>query len=325
MWRQPQSEENGAQRSFLSLPGGVGGGEPGRNEKAQRLGRGWDGTMKLMTLNTHSLAEPEYQRKLAVFAQVAARNMPDVIALQEVNQTISQPEAKVDADLGYVHCPGNDVPLRKDNHGLALARLLKEKGCEYYWTWAPAKVGYDIYEEGLAVFSRRPVEKAVQFFISRSHDFHNWKTRKMVGVKAGGMWFYSVHMGWWEDEEEPFASHWDRVAHEIDAHRTANETVWVMGDFNSPAGITGEGWDYVRASGWKDTYDLAKEKDGGITVGKVIDGWKERLKDNAGEMRIDYIWCNEEIDIDKSEVICNGIHDEVVSDHFGVMITKKER
>ena len=33
----------------------------------------------------------------------------------------------------------------------------------------------------------------------------------------------------------------------------------------------------------------------------------------------------EEIDIDKSEVICNGIHDEVVSDHFGVMITKKER
>ena len=95
MWRQPQSEENGAQRSFLSLPGGVGGGEPGRNEKAQRLGRGWDGTMKLMTLNTHSLAEPEYERKLAVFAQVAARNMPDVIALQEVNQTIRSEEHNV--------------------------------------------------------------------------------------------------------------------------------------------------------------------------------------------------------------------------------------
>ena len=151
------------------------------------------------------------------------------------------------------------------------------------------------------------------------------------------MWFYSVHMGWWEDEEEPFASHWDRVAHEIDAHRTANETVWVMGDFNSPAGITGEGWDYVRASGWKDTYDLAKEKDGGITVGKVIDGWKERLSDQADEegilggqgqllegMRIDYIWCSRKVPILSSQVICNGRNYPVVSDHYGVMIVAEQ-
>ncbi len=39
MWRQPQSEENGAKRSFLSLPGGVAGGEKGRNEQAG-AGRG---------------------------------------------------------------------------------------------------------------------------------------------------------------------------------------------------------------------------------------------------------------------------------------------
>lgn len=280
--------------------------------------------MKLMTLNTHSLAEPDYARKLEVFARVAEKELPDVIALQEVNQTISQPAAEVEKGLGYIPWEGDEIPVRKDNHALALARLLNGKHCGYQWIWVPVKVGYDIYEEGLAIFSRRPVEKTCQFFISRSHDFNNWKTRKMAGVKADGMWFYSVHMGWWEDKEEPFASHWDRAAEKIGGYASCDETVWVMGDFNSPAKAAGEGWDYVKASGWNDTYDLAQEKDGGITVGKIIDGWKERLDRAAGGMRIDYIWCNKKIKIDKSEVICDGNNYEVVSDHYGVMITKKE-
>ena len=295
--------------------------------------------MKLITLNTHSLAEPDYERKLTAFAGVVKNELPDIMAFQEVNQTISRPGIKVSKNLGYVPCRDNETPVREDNHALALARMLKENGCDYYWTWAPAKVGYDIYEEGLAVFSRRPVEETRQFFISRSHDFHNWKTRKMVGIRVNGMWFYSVHMGWWEDQEEPFASQWDKAAEEMGAYTSPGERVWVMGDFNSPAGIPEEGWEYVRSSGWKDTYDLAKEKDSGITVGRIIDGWRERLERTAGSgeeagtsgadrmpgMRIDYIWCNGEADIDKSEIICNGINYEVVSDHYGVMITEKER
>ena len=72
-------------------------------------------------------------------------------------------------------------------------------------------MGYDIYEEGLAVFSRRPAEAAEQFYISESRSFSNWKTRKTVGIRVGGQWFYTVHMGWWGDEEEPFDRQWDRV------------------------------------------------------------------------------------------------------------------
>ncbi len=285
--------------------------------------------MKLITLNTHSLAEPDYERKLAAFAGLVNREQPDIIALQEVNQTMSGSAVQIMDDQAYVPCRGNETPVRQDNHALALSRLLKEAGCRYWWTWAPAKVGYEIYEEGLAVFSHSPIEDTHQFFISKSHDFHNWKTRKMVGAKAGGMWFYSVHMGWWEDEEEPFSSHWDRAGEVMKAHGSKDVPIWVMGDFNSPAGIPKGGWDYVKASGWKDTYELAKERDDGITVGKVIDGWKERLESQEGEehtgrmpgMRIDYIWCSQKVQVDKSEVICNGINYEVVSDHYGVMIT----
>ena len=307
-------------------------GEPAGKEKESRIwpegreAKFWKGTdrMKLITLNTHSLAEPDYGRKLLSFARLIENEQPDIIAMQEVNQTISRPEAGGAEKLGYIPCGEDEGLLRSDNHALALAGLLKEAGCSYEWTWTPAKIGYEIYEEGLAVFSRQPIEDTRQFFISRSHDFNNWKTRKMAGIKSGGMWFYSVHMGWWEDSEEPFSSQWDRAVEGIKALEDTKNPVWVMGDFNSPAGVFGEGWDYVRASGWKDTYELAEKKDNGITVGKVIDGWKERLSGTDG-MRIDYIFCDRQVSVDKSEVICNDKNYEVVSDHYGVMITVKGR
>ena len=36
--------------------------------------------MKIMTLNTHSLAEPEYESKLAAFAGSLVQIKPDIIA-----------------------------------------------------------------------------------------------------------------------------------------------------------------------------------------------------------------------------------------------------
>lgn len=316
----------------LELPGEVFGGKDRHREEACISGKrkfekekieGSD-TMKLITLNTHSLAEPDYQRKLHLFAQVVQKEQPDIIALQEVNQTISSPEVRTLEGVGHIPWGNHKFPVREDNHALALAGLLKKANCPYYWSWAPAKIGYEIYEEGLAVFSRMPIENTDQFFISKSHDFSNWKTRKMVGVKSGGMWFYSVHMGWWEDSEEPFSRHWDTAVKRLKSHTDPENPVWVMGDFNSPAGIKGEGWEYVKASGWKDTYELAVKKDEGITVGKVIDGWKERVTETAG-MRIDYIFCNQKVSVDKSEVICNDRNYEIVSDHYGVMITVNGR
>ena len=38
--------------------------------------------------------------------------------------------------------------------------MLEQRGVHYYWSWLPAKVGYDIYDEGAAVFSRAPITAA---------------------------------------------------------------------------------------------------------------------------------------------------------------------
>ncbi len=45
--------------------------------------------MKILTLNTHSLREENYQQKLEWFVEGILRERPDIIALQEVNQTTS--------------------------------------------------------------------------------------------------------------------------------------------------------------------------------------------------------------------------------------------
>ena len=75
--------------------------------------------MKLLTLNTHSLIEPEYEAKREIFVEFLAKEQPDVFALQEVNQTAAAPELEA-VPAGYTPCPGNAVPLRADNHAAAV-------------------------------------------------------------------------------------------------------------------------------------------------------------------------------------------------------------
>lgn len=291
--------------------------------------------MKLMTLNTHSLIEEDYGAKLQAFAGGVLREMPEVIALQEVNQTRSAPAAghnRLQA-CGYVPCPtpgagsgtvgeapGAQAPfiVRNDNHAYRLAEILARQGLPYFWTWTPAKTGYGIYDEGLAVFSRLPILETKQFYITGIRDYDNWKTRKMLGIgistEHGTEYYYSVHMGWWDDAEEPFREQWERIRRSLPA---SDQTVWLMGDFNSPAHVRGEGRDFILDTGWHDSYDLAAERDSGITVSHAIDGWKER-----GElpgMRIDYIWVNRPIPVKSSRAVFNGIHYPVVSDHYGII------
>ncbi|MBS6645959.1 MAG: endonuclease/exonuclease/phosphatase family protein [Clostridiaceae bacterium] len=281
--------------------------------------------MKIMTLNTHSLEEENYEEKLKWFVEGMFQETPDVIALQEVNQT--QTAAPVPSDLlkqcGYMRCePGNgceEAVIREDNHGYRAAKMLRERGVSYSWTWTPAKTGYDKYDEGLAVFSRFPILKTRQFFITETHDYQNWKTRKILGIQAdtgqGPMEFFSVHMGWWKDEEEPFETQWKRISSHLKDSREM--AVWLMGDFNSPDNVSGEGYDQVRKSGWLDAYGLAAHKDEGITVDHSIDGWNDRKRGSG--MRIDYIWTNKKQPVMRSQVIFNGKHHPVVSDHFGVL------
>ena len=150
--------------------------------------------MKLLTLNTHSLVEEYYYEKLQTFVQAVSEEQPDVIALQEVNQTIA--EMPVKTAQGYIPC-AQGIAIRQDNHVYHAAELLDKCGIRYFWTWLPLKKGYDKYDEGIALMSRSPIIETKIVQTSAINDYNNWKTRKILGIRteaAPEEWFFRAHV-----------------------------------------------------------------------------------------------------------------------------------
>ena len=265
--------------------------------------------MKILTLNTHSHLEPDYEKKLSEFVKAVCEIKPDIIALQEVNQSI---ESKPCGGLGDIETLGN-IPLKKDNHLLNVMLRLKENGLCYYAVWCGIKNGYPGYEEGAAVMSLSPIEAIKEISLTDGVLKNEWKKRTAVGIKTKSQWFYSVHTGWWEDDEEPFVGQWN-ILNEV---KSFGKT-WLMGDFNNPSDKKNEGYTTVINSGWYDTYLLAANKDNGFTATTKIDGWHG---EEENKIRIDYIFTSEKNEIESSFVIFDGKNYPKISDHNGIIIT----
>lgn len=281
--------------------------------------------MKLLTLNAHSLQGEDPNQNLEAFVRTALELRPDLIALQEVNQLRTAAPMDAAGREGYVPTP-TGIPLRRGNYAAEAARLLRAGGAECSWTWLPIKLGYDRFDEGLALLSlSAPIKETDALLVSAKDDYQDWRTRKALGVRLEGRedWFYSVHLGWWGDGD-PFPHQWARLERGL-AEKRARGPVWLLGDFNAPAHVRGESFDLVQSSGWQDAYLLAEDRDEGLTVRGAIDGWRERLKGEVPEgMRIDYVWCSAAPKIARSRVIFDGVSAPVISDHFGVLTETEE-
>lgn len=277
--------------------------------------------MKLITLNTHSLVEPQYEEKCAAFVQTVLEIQPDLIALQEVNQSRSQ--IPVCFPERFIACGSSAIPLRADNHALKIAQMLESGGFDCYCAWLPCKIGYDRFDEGMAIFSRTPIAQAEGVLLSRTNDYKDWKTRQALCVQLEGQplnWYGCVHMGWWKDEQEPFAEQAERLNRFFEEKaKTADQefSVWLLGDFNSDPSIRDEGYDWMKKAGWQDSYLLAREKDDGVTVREAIDGWKDAA---PAQRRIDQVWCRPARRVLRSRVLWNGRKEPVVSDHAGILV-----
>ncbi|MGA9228201.1 MAG: endonuclease/exonuclease/phosphatase family protein [Mesobacillus sp.] len=259
--------------------------------------------MKLLTLNCHSWQEDNQLEKISILAETIAENGYDVIALQEVSQ-------RIDSPIAY-------GTIREDNFALVLVKELRKLGVEdYRFTWDFAHLGYEVYEEGLAILTKHKIEEEYSFFISRGHDQNYWKTRKIVGAKihvdGQPVSFYSCHLGWWHDEEEPFQFQADSLME----HVKKDAPFFLMGDFNNAASVRGEGYKYLLEKGLHDTFELAAEKDSGVTIAGEIAGWEE----NKQDLRIDLILAGQPVQPRYSRVIFNGKNKPVVSDHYGVEV-----
>lgn len=259
--------------------------------------------MKLLTLNCHSWFEENQEEKMKIIARAIKEQDYDVIALQEVNQSINK----------------NIVlkNIKEDNFALVLLKELESIGCHgYNIIWELSHLCYEIYEEGVCIITKHKIieEDVFSTFLSNSENIKNSRTRKVVAVpiKIGEeiIDFYSCHLGWWHDKEEPFKDQADKLLKSMRKDRL----IILMGDFNNNAFIRGEGYDHLRENGIKDTFLMAKEKDSGVTVKGKIAGWNS----NEDDLRIDLLLTNKSIEVEYSKVIFNGENYPVVSDHYGV-------
>ena len=282
--------------------------------------------MKILTLNTHSLQEENHRQTLSRFVEGLLRERPEIVALQEVNQTAGEELMALELLEGQYPIPGC-MRIRKDNYAALVASRLRRAGIDCYWVWLPVKRGYDKFDEGVAILSLgRPIRCVDQFPISKVNDYNNWRTRAALGVQLEGLedWFYCLHMGRWDDEAGRFLDQW-RILNSCIAAKRMCGNVWLMGDFNAPDTVPGQSYEHIVASGWIDTYKVALIKDDGITVPGPIDGWRDVQNREITEgMRLDYIWCSRRKHIRSSRVLFNGRKEPVVSDHYGVLIEVKE-
>ncbi|WBW97848.1 endonuclease/exonuclease/phosphatase family protein [Oceanirhabdus sp. W0125-5] len=261
--------------------------------------------MKLLTLNCHSWQEDNQIDKLKIIAETIHKNDYDVIALQEVSQLIS-------SDTVYDN-------IHKDNTAFLIKTFLEEiSDHKYYLTWDISHIGFDKYEEGVAILSKYPLIEENSFIVSSSTTRDNWKTRKIIctriEINSQIYDFYSVHLGWWDDIQDKFDSQIDKLLNYLDEEIPS----FLMGDFNNDAFIAEEGYDYCLSKNLYDTYSLAQTKDNGVTIEFEIHGWEGRSKNK--EHRIDWILTNKNLNVLSSKCIFNGKNEPFVSDHYGVEI-----
>lgn len=263
--------------------------------------------MKLLTLNTHSYLEKNPMEKLEYLTKIIIENGYDVIALQEINQLSKSPFV-IDE-------------IKESNFLLLLSKRLAELGVDYNFKWDFHHIGYDIYDEGTGILYKGNEIEHYSDYLGKCKDSKFWKTRKftMVSLKINEeiIDFYSCHLGWWKDEENPFEMQMEQL---INLIKKRGNRAFLMGDFNNDANTEDEGYDYLLKSGLFDTYNLALQKDRGITVPGIIDGWHGK---SSLPKRIDLILTNKPIEVEFSKVIFNGKNKEIISDHFGVEIGLK--
>lgn len=247
--------------------------------------------LRLLSLNLQCWQQEDAERKLIEVARFIAAHAVDVVCFQEVGQLPDRPET---------------------NAAAVVVGELGRLGHKFDWAWDWAHMGYDRWQEGVAVLVRGKVLTHASKFVSRSSDREFWKTRNALRVRVltergAELTLVSTHLGWYEDTEEPFAEQWQKL---LAWCENAPTPLLIAGDLNQPAGGPGHAL-ITQTSNLMDC-DLL----GAPTFPGNIAGWE-----GHSGARIDYVLrLGAGPDPTASELHFTGDIESVVSDHFALCI-----
>lgn len=266
----------------------------------------------ILTFNAHSWLEKDQLKKLKQLADFIAQKKIDVVALQEVNQSLDSPMISV--DNYYISSKEQTVSIKEDNFALLLVQELRKRGHFYYWSWLENHIGYDIYDEGIAILAREPF-KAEGFLVSPMRDYSHYQTRKLL--KANFNYSFEVvcvHYSWWnESPEEGFQYEWQQTLNWL---KNIKIPLLLAGDFNAPVGLESHCLVKQNPLGLKDSYETSQKRIGEATAPLILDGWRERTLPEV--MRIDYIWHSSIFTPILHQVVFDGQLMNQLSDHYGI-------
>lgn len=263
-------------------------------------------TFKLLSLNMHCKKEENYEQKFETIVEFIQKESPDIIVLQECVQSRNQ-------EILVNH---RGVEIKKDNMVLALLNRLDDS-YDYYFNWGG--YGFEVLEEGLAIITKYKIESYDSRYVSKSKSENDWWSRKLirVGVMINKQltYIYSVHLGWWHDENDPFKEQVNQLNNWVLENPDARHLM--VGDFNNPAGQAG----YQHMMKDLQFSDLYYEANPDGFYDETFINKPDTFvheQDNASQ-RIDYLMSKGMFEVIKINRIFDGINEPIVSDHYGLM------
>ena len=266
---------------------------------------------KFLTLNTHSWMEEEQETKLNQLVERNLQEKYDVICLQEVNQL---KESEQVVQTPFYQAVEGAIAIHQDHFALCLVEKLAKAGLDYHWSWAYNHIGFDIYNEGVAILSRNPLSPR-EVLVSEVNDPRDYHTRKVLiaetEVEGQLMTIASCHLSWWD---KGFPEEWEQLEAEL---LKVSSPVVLMGDFNNPTNQ--EGYQVIMGSplNLQDSHKVADHVFGDHSIVADIDGWE----DNKEAFKVDHVFTSKDFIIRSSKIIFEGGDAPVVSDHYGLEVT----
>lgn len=247
--------------------------------------------LNILTQNLHCLVEEDIANKQIILANKIAELDIDIAFLQEVAQT-------------QCNQPIEDFPINDDNYAVKLKDLLAEKGLTYYLQYVPIKESFGIYDEGVAILSKYPLELYNATCISRTTDYANWKKRVVLTCKSNisnkEIFLATTHYGW-SDGYEVFENQFDESVKAIED----KDISILAGDFNVIP--DSKEYKHIKNSKFIDSFNDTDY------FNKPTFRGDELTKDK--QVRIDYIMTNKNIKVLDKKIL---FIDDRVSDHYGV-------
>lgn len=258
--------------------------------------------LKVLILNLHCYQEENQDDKLTKIAKTIDELEIDLVCLQEVAEYWRE---------GQSDWESNTAKIIND-------RL--NKPFYLYNDWS--HLGFDKYQEGVAILSRYPLSNQQSKYISDSEDIYNIHSRKVVTAQVyvpfiGTINVFSAHLSWLENG---FQGQFERLSQWAETnHSKKVKATLLCGDFNITAGS--KGYQLVVDSGHYEDQFLAINQRGVFEkIFKVNDEhWQDLLAD---DYRIDYIFMKKgsELQVTSAKVIFTEQDYGRVSDHCGYLM-----